>query len=205
MTAPVISKPTKRPAAQRSPRKKKIPDVFVYEMVDGKPIYYKGYQEVMNGKKSMEDIMGSSFFQSLIISRLLRLLLTCLSEEFEVLTNELGIQLAPKHWRAADIAIYHKEQLRSVPLQNRYLEIPPKIIFEIDTKADIEQWSTPLDYYYTKTDELLEFGVEKIIWIFTETKKIMIAESGKDWVVTNWDQDIQILDDIHIKISRIIA
>lgn len=127
----------------------------MYELVDGKPIYYKGYQEVVNGKKSMEDIMGSGFLQSLIINRLLRLLLTCLPEVYEVLTNEIGIQLTQKHWRAADIAIYHKDRLRGIPLQNKYLDIPPQIIFEIDTKADIDQWTTPLDYYYVKTDQCL--------------------------------------------------
>lgn len=205
MTTTVISKPVKRTQEKTIARKKAIPDVFVYEMVQAKPIYYKGYQEVMNGKKSMENIMGSSFLQSLIISRLLRLLLTCLPEVYEVLTNEIGIQLTKKHWRAADIALYHKDRLRGIPLQNKYLDIPPKIIFEIDTKADIEQWTTPLNYYYAKTDELLAFGVEKIIWIFTETEKIMIAESGKDWVITNWDQDVHVLDDIHINIFRLIA
>ena len=90
--------------------------------------------------------MGSSFLQSLIISRLIRFLLTCLPEVYEVLTNELGLQFSKKHWRAADIAIYQKERLRNIPLQNTYLEIPPKIVFEIDTKADIEQFTTPLDY-----------------------------------------------------------
>ena len=104
-------------------------------MTNGKPIYYKGYQEVMQGKKQPEEIMGSSFFLSLIISRLLRFLLNCLPEVYEVLTNELSLQFSKKHWRAADIAIYHKEQLRNIPLQNKYLEIPPKIVFEIDTKG----------------------------------------------------------------------
>ncbi len=205
MATTVMSKPAKRPKTKTRSRKKSIPDVLVYEMVAGKPIYYKGYQEVVQGKKQPEDIMGSSFFQSLIISRLIRVLLTCLPDVYEVLTNELGLQFAKKHWRAADIAIYHKEQLRNIPLQNKYLEIPPKIIFEIDTKADIEQFTTPLNYYYTKTDELLAFGVEKVIWIFTETKKIMIAEPEKDWVITNWDHDIHVIDDIHVNVSQIIA
>lgn len=205
MATTVMSEPTKRQKTKTRSRKKAIPEVFVYEMVHGKPIYYKGYQEVMQGKKQPEEIMGSSFLQSLIISRLVHLLLTRLPEGYEVLTNELGLQFSKKHWRAADIAIYHKEQLRNIPLQNTYLEIPPKIVFEIDTKADIEQFTTPLDYYYTKTDELLAFGVEKVIWIFTDAQKIMIAASEKDWIVTNWDQDIQVIDDIHVNVSQIIG
>ncbi len=205
MAPTVMSTPKKRKKTKTLLRKKTIPDVLIYEMADGKPIYYNGYQEVMRGKKYAEEIMGSSFLQSLIISRLIRLLLTCLPEVYKVLTNELGLQFSKKHWRAADIAIYHKEQLRNIPLQNKYLAVSPKIVFEIDTKADIEQFTTPLDYYYAKTDELLAFGVEKVIWIFTGAKKIMLAEPKKDWVVTNWDHDIHVIDDISVNISQIIV
>jgi len=33
----------------------------------------------------------------------------------------------------------------------------------------------------------------------------MIAESEKDWIVTNWDQDIQVIGDIHVNVSQIIV
>ncbi len=205
MPTTVMPKPAKQEKTRTPSRKKPIPEEFVYEMAYGKPVYYKGYQEVMQGKKHLEEIMGSSFLQSLIISRLFRFLLTHLPDVYEVLTNEPGLQFSKKHWRAADIAMYHKEQLKDVPLQNTYLPVPPKIVFEVDTKADIEQFTTALDYYYVKTDELFAFGVEKVIWSFTDTKKIMIAEPEKDWIITNWNHDIQVFDDILVNIPQIIA
>lgn len=40
-----------------------IPDYLVYEVLDGQPLYYKGYQEVLAGRQKLEDIMGSSVLQ----------------------------------------------------------------------------------------------------------------------------------------------
>ena len=52
------------------PRKKipakKIPSYLIYEIWDGKPIYYKGYEDVVNGIKTKEEIMGGSALQSFI-------------------------------------------------------------------------------------------------------------------------------------------
>jgi len=38
------------------------------------------------------------------------------------------------------------------------------------------EFNTPLDYYATKTDALLDLGVHKVIWIFTDARKVMVAE-----------------------------
>lgn len=64
----VAEKPKKK-------REKKIPDALIYEVMDGKPIYYRGYKEVLSGKKSIEDIMASSTLQAFIITYLLKVLL----------------------------------------------------------------------------------------------------------------------------------
>lgn len=40
--------------------KRKIPEEFIYEIMDGKPIYYKGYKEAIKKHISAEEIMGSS-------------------------------------------------------------------------------------------------------------------------------------------------
>jgi len=47
-----------------------IPKSLFYEMVDGKPIYYRGYQDYLSGKKQLEELMGSSFIQSMIVTRI---------------------------------------------------------------------------------------------------------------------------------------
>ena len=45
----------------------RIPDELVYEKIDGKPVYYKGYKEVVNQQKQISVIMGSSNLQTEII------------------------------------------------------------------------------------------------------------------------------------------
>lgn len=44
-----------------------ISQALIYEMVDNQPIYYRGYKDVLNGVKDVEDIMGSSLLQAVLI------------------------------------------------------------------------------------------------------------------------------------------
>ena len=89
-----------------------IPDVLVYEMVDNQPVYYKHYRDYLEGTKSLEEITGSSYLQSDIMSLLLYALMSGLGKEYKVLTNELGLQLGKGHHRAAGIAIIFRKQYR---------------------------------------------------------------------------------------------
>lgn len=182
-----------------------IPKALIYEMVNGKPIYYKGYKDYMLSTKQLDQIMGSSFLQSTIITNLVILLSTKLPKIFKVFTSELGLQIGKKTWRAVDIAIVEKSKLEGIVLENKYLSIPPKIVIEIDTKADLESISNDYSYFHKKTDELLDFGVEKVIWIFTDSKKIMIATKDKNWETQNWNKDVLILEKITINIEALIS
>ena len=115
-----------------------IPESLIYEQVNGKPIYYKGYKAYLDGNKQLEELMGSSYLQSLIITRLVYLLMSSLGKEHLVLTNEVGLQLKDKSWRAADIAIIETGKLEGVAITNKYLNVAPNVVIEIDTKAELE-------------------------------------------------------------------
>ncbi len=181
-----------------------IPESLIYEMVAGKPIYYRGYKEYLKGNKQIDELMGSSYLQSLIITQLVFLLMSNLSKEYLVLTNEIGLQFKEKGWRAADIAIVETRKLKGVKKSNKYLNIAPKIVIEIDTKAELEEVKDSFSYFHKKTDELLEFGVEKVIWIFTDSEKIMISEENKDWQILNWSKDVEVIDGLKINLEKLI-
>lgn len=181
-----------------------IPKNLIYEMVDGQPIYYKNYQDYLNGTKQIDELMGSSLLQSLIISRFVFLLQTKLGVEYEILTNEIGIQFEKKSWRAADIAIVKASEIEKIDATNKYLGFPPDVVIEIDTKAELKEIKNPLGYYHQKTDELLKFGVNKVIWIFTETEKIMVAQKDENWETGTWDNEINVIDDCNIIISDLL-
>lgn len=179
-----------------------IPTSLIYEMVDGQPIYYRGYKAYLEGNKSAQDLMGSSKLQAFIIAELIFLLKTRLGKAFFIFTNELGIQFSKKSWRAVDIAVIEREQ--AVRLNDKYLEVPPRFVFEIDTKAELLDLDASRNYYYEKTDELLDFGVQKVVWIFTGSKKIMLASKDEDWVTKDWDQDIQLSEDLLINVASLL-
>ncbi len=173
-------------------------------MVNGQAIYYKGYQSYLDGEKQIEELMASSFIQSLIISRLLFLLQSQLGNEYEPLTNEVGIQFAPKSWRGADIAILRTADFEVTDINNKYLNFAPEVVIEIDTKAELRDIANPLGYYHVKTDELLQFGIQKVLWIFTDSQKVMVAEQGKRWETSGWDEEVEVINGIFVNVSDLI-
>ncbi len=180
-----------------------IPDSLVYEMVNGKPIYYRGYKDFLRGTKQLEQVVGSSKFQAFLAAELIYLIKSFLGKEYLIFSNELGIQFSKKSWRAGDIAIVKKNKVKK--LDSKYLSIPPEYVIEIDTKADLGEINNPLGYYQEKTQELLNFGVKKIIWIFTDTEKIMVADQGsKRWEILDWDQDVELVKNLNINVHGIL-
>lgn len=182
---------------------KTIPETLIYEMVNDKPIYYRGYRAYLEGHKSAREIMGSSKLQAFLIAELIFLLKTQLGKQFLIFTNELGVQFSKKSWRAVDIAVINRDE--TVLLNDKYLEVPPQFVFEIDTKAELLDLDPSSNYYYEKTDELLDFGVEKVVWIFTGSKKIMLASKDQDWVTRDWHQDVSLSENLNINIAELLS
>jgi hypothetical protein len=65
---------------KRQPRN--IPAYLVYEIMDGKPIYYHGYRDVLLNKKTFEEIIGASSLQSIIIYYLVGFISKFIDEEY---------------------------------------------------------------------------------------------------------------------------
>ncbi|WP_414617937.1 Uma2 family endonuclease [Dyadobacter sp. 32] len=171
-----------------------IPDSLIYEVMDGEPLYYKGYKDVLSNKKSLDDIMGSSTLQSFIITYLLKFTFKNLDEQkFLALTNELGLHVSDKTNFAGDINIFDRSVFSVENINKRYSSIAPKIVCEVDSKIDFSK-DKDLDYINIKTQKLLNFGVEKVIWIFTGSQKVMVSQQNHDWLTKDWNQDIELLD-----------
>lgn len=187
----VSTKVTKTKAAKKT----KIPDYLIYEIMDGKPIYYRGYKEVLNKTKTLGDIMGSSSLQAVIIDYILGICYASLDRKiYRIFTNEIGSHLAKKNNFSSDIAIYEKTVLTADKIDKHYANVPAKLIIEVDTDADFENID-PNTYIHKKTQKLLDFGVEKMIWIFTSSQKIMLAERASDqWYIQNWDKAVELLE-----------
>lgn len=183
-----------------------IPDYLIYEMDEGKPIYYRGYKDVLNKTKTAEQIIGSSALHSLLVYLIQTFLFENLGKDFLFLTGELGYQWAPKTWRNIDLAIYDRRKFKdkTVFLSNKHIDIAPEIVIEVDTKADLTTEQYPDSYFHRKTDQLLDNGVEKVIWLFTHSRKFLVAEKGKNWIMNNWSENFEIKTGIEINIEELL-
>ncbi|TLU98184.1 Uma2 family endonuclease [Dyadobacter luticola] len=181
---------------------KKIPDVLIHEIIDGKPYYRKGYRDVLTGTKTVEDILGTSSLQAFIITYLIITIARQLDEEqYTILTNEAGLHLDKKNNLAGDILIFENTLLPIGLINKKYTSVNPKICIEVDTNIEIGEYSES-SYITLKTRKLLDFGAEKVIWFLTEPKKVMIATSDTDWQIKDWDKDVEILDGIHCNVGK---
>ncbi len=181
-----------------------VPEALIFEMDEGTPIYYRGYREVLSGAKTTEQVMGSGILQAVLIELIKDFLKPLFGKDFVLLSNEVGIQFSRKSWRNADIAVFEKKHLLEAGITDRYSDFPPVLVIEIDSKAAMEDFAHPEEYYHRKTDQLLEFGVQKVLWVFTSTQKFMIAERGQRWETGNWTEDLQLRSDITLNIQRLL-
>ena len=181
---------------------RKIPEYLVKEVLNGIPIHYKGYKAVLRKEKTLEDIMGASGLQSFIVSYIYKLLVRQLSDDtYHILTGETGLHLELNDNLSGDIVLFEYDQLSVENIDTHYLNIPPKIDIEIDVNIDTSDF-TEQTYIYQKTDRLLSWGVEKVIWVLSESKKVIVAERGKDWLLIDWSKDIEVIDGVKFNVSQ---
>ncbi|WP_029522915.1 Uma2 family endonuclease [Persephonella sp. KM09-Lau-8] len=184
--------------------RKKIPDYLVYEILGNKRIYYKDYKKVLSGELPPEAIMGSSELHAWIIDLILRVLYSQLNKEkYKILLGEVGYfytSSRSKKWLNLDIAIVSREKLKKP--QGTYLKVPPEVVIEVDTKADLSEVGD--EYFVIKTEKLLKSGVKKVIWIFTDAKKIQIAENKTPWIIVDFDYEFEIIDNIKINLEKLL-
>ncbi|RRB06390.1 Uma2 family endonuclease [Larkinella rosea] len=180
-----------------------IPASLIYETLNGRPLYRKGYKEVLANLKTPEEIMGSIDLQAIIVSVLHGFLFNKINrKKYLLTTSESGLHIANGNNLSNDIAIFDKEK---VIIKGKYFDIPPKIVVEVDVKIDLEEFpARELDYFYEKTDRMLDFGVEKVIWITTKSRKIFTASRSAPWLTENWDTDVVVVENCVLNMARLL-
>ncbi len=200
----VVKKEKEKLSKSGITQRRRVPKALIYEMRHGSPIYYRNYDKVLSGEIPIEAVMGSSGLQSWIIKVIFAFLIKHLGKKFEILSNEVGYKFAPKSWYNLDIGIWEKKKVKPYLKKDTLITSPPEVVIEIDTKADLRKFENPQDYFHRKTQDLLNHGVKKVIWIFTKDKKIWIAEKNKPWLIVDWDYDIPVLEKISFNLEKLI-
>ncbi|MBK8566224.1 MAG: Uma2 family endonuclease [Saprospiraceae bacterium] len=185
-----------------------VPDYLLKEEIEGIKFYYKGYKDVLNKLKTKEEIMGCSSIQSFIIEYLYFVLFEAkANKNYRIFSNESGNHLAHRSNMQFDIAIYEKALLTGDKITRKYVQgIPPAMVIEIDLDVELEGtgMKSSKEFLKFRTKNLLKYGVQRVLWILTKPKKVLIAQ-GDSYEFLDWDNDIELLEGIHFNIAKYLA
>lgn len=184
-------------------RGKRIPTHLVREAFGGISFYYPDYRAVMNQTKTLEDIMADSTLQWILKEQIGdRLKANLDMKRYRVGRGEVGIHLGPNENMGLDIAVFERAMLSSDQIGGKYANVAPRLVIEIDINIETAPHSNNLfeDYAMLKIKRLLEFGVQKVIWIFTKSRMVFIAEPEAKWFFDSWEHEIELMDGIRFNV-----
>ncbi len=185
---------------KRNERREKLLKLLTYEVVDGRPIYYRGYKDVLEGKKQPEEVMGASFLHGRLVILLGAFLRERLKGRYVVSGGELGY-LIKGGWRNLDVAVFRYEDVKDKLESENYIDVPPVLVVEINVRAEVE---SEMEYVLKKSEDLLNSGVERVIWIFTKARKVMVFERGKGGLILDWEDEIPLVEGLKLKLTEFL-
>jgi hypothetical protein len=141
--------------SKRGTPKLVVPDYLVREIIEGDRWFYKGYRDVLSGLKIWEEIIGCSSYQSVLIGYLNAQLWNHLEDApYWVMSNEIGNHLSEESKTVYDIAVFDEANLPAHRIGAHYINVPPKLVIEVDVKIETES-KTPGDIaWQIKTNKL---------------------------------------------------
>gem|GEM_PF-3585582 len=161
-----------------------IPCDFIYDIIDGKPYCRKSSPRV--------------FSLAIIRSHLLKILFEGLAEESNLLiASTPSLFMNDRNLVTGDIMVFESCKLT---IDENYVQIPPKIIIELDIKVELGDMQQE-EYVFLKATKLVNFGVEKVLWFFAESERVIVVDS-KSWISQEWDGDVNILPGISCNIGQ---
>ncbi len=201
----VAERTSSKQAKIAGPKKSKIPDFLIKDTIDGIPFYYAGFRSVLDKTKLKTEIMADSGLQSFIKSYLMTLLAKQLDlSKYHIFVGELGTHLDHRNNLSLDLAVFEQDTLTPDKINSQYIEVAPKIVVEVDVRVELENRDADIfsEFVLQKVRKLHDFGTEKIIWIFTKSKTVIVALPNGKWDVQDWDKDLELLDGITFNVAN---
>ena len=165
---------------------------LTYELVNGQPVLYRGHQSVRRGQKTLNELYLVSPQQQQFLSALCFNLHADFGQEYFILSNsQLRLQMDERNYRAIDVAVVKKNTKKT--LDSEVLHQAPEFIFLVGTRASLFDLPHPFSYYHQKAQDLLNFGVQKVVWLFPEKQQLMVAStSRKRWPLQDWNRPVEL-------------
>ncbi len=180
-----------------------VPSYLIYEVLNGRPLYYRGYKEVTEKNRNPESIMGSNSLQSILVSLIhTHIMVNRNKKKYIPVTNEAGVHLELNDNLSCDVAIFEKG---TFAITTNYFDVPPKLVIEVDVKIDLADFDgIKFNYVAEKTQRLFDFGVERVLWVLSKTRRVFVAVPNQDWIFTHWSNDIPVLDGCVLNVKRLL-
>ncbi|MCY7353057.1 MAG: Uma2 family endonuclease [Cytophagaceae bacterium] len=182
-------------------KSRKVPEALILECFGGRTFYRRGYREVLNGTKTLEEIRRTSGLQAEIVSYIFEIIIRSIDKKkYRVHVSEPGIHLKKGENIAGDILVFDKLRYSANKVTTNYTNLPPMVAIEVDIAIDLEKVR---EYHYTfdKAQTYLAFGASKVIWVLSNIQKILVFEAGREAVVYNWYADIEVLDGVKFNVG----
>ena len=184
---------------------RKIPAYLISELIDGIPFYYRGYRAVLNKTKKLEDIMADSGLQFVLKEHISDRLKAGLDRKKYLLgSGDVGNHIDRRNNLGLDVVVFEKSVLTPDKITTRYIDVPAKMVVEIDVNVELPDKKTDLfeEYVVRKVNRLFAFGTEKVVWVFSKSKKVISATPNAPWQISNWNDDVELMNGIVMNIDR---
>ncbi|MDZ7899528.1 MAG: Uma2 family endonuclease [Arcicella sp.] len=153
--------------------------------------------------------MGSSSLQSIIVYLLNGVLFNRIDrKKYLAATNEPGIHIRLGDNLSNDIAIFEKGD---VILNDKYFDKATKVAINVGVKIGLSEteraanrWNNEWDYIIEKSQKMLDFGTEKVIWITTKSKKIFISSATERWYMVGFNEEVPLIDDFVLNLGVLL-
>ena len=179
---------------------------LIYERWGGRTYYRKGYDDVLKKRKKPVDIMGSSGLQSFIVSYINGLLFGLIDhKKYRMLTSEPGLHIGRSENLACDVMVYDKAVLTNERINVKYVDVPPKVVIEVDVKVELKK-EGEITYVFSKTKQLFDFGAQRVIWVISDLKQVLVFDNGIDSVTyKDWHQPVEAIPGVSFNIGTYLA
>jgi Uma2 family endonuclease len=112
------------------------------------------------------------------------------------------LNIGPEDNLANDITIRRTKDSIIDRNATGYAKKPPVVVLEVDIKVDTANGSD-FDYVLTKTEKLLAFGVEQVVWILTASRKIVVAtQQNPSLTPYEWKQPVLLIDNCGMNLEE---
>jgi hypothetical protein len=125
---------------------------------------------------------------------------------YDVYMGEVGAHLDFRSNMGLDVAVFELNQLPGEKFDNKFLTVLPKFVIEVDMKVSLDDTGIEnfAQFLSFKTQKLFDSGVERLIWVLNSSKKVVIAMPNEDWLIVDWNKEIELFKGVKINIGQIL-